>query len=573
VNDQQVAVVTGGARGIGFAVASELAERGYRVVILDNGVELDGRGADSGEAARAGRALAARGGSAEGVACDVADPALTRAVLADIAGRYGRVDVLANMAGILRPGPFLEDTPQTWAAVLSTHLGGHLNTIGAVLPGMLARGSGRIINVTSTAGLLGSRRQPAYSTAKQAIVGLTRWLAPLLKPSGVWVNAVSPAAATRMSAGLASDHDERLAVRLPPLHDRDPAHVGRFAGWLAGPAAAGITGRIFLASGHYIVEYEHLRLRKWSMLPPPGGAAGLAECLRWVIGRPHPTVIGPWPTRDFRLAAVEPQWEGTAIGPDLVAGTRRGGPATRPPVVLGAAGGRLAARLALAGQDAALRVGGRPGGGEGPGGGEPDGGGPDAGGPGGEGPGVNEPGAPSGRAAGALVFAPERPSPDGPGTDSALPLPDSAAVCAEAAHLLGLVRSGLAATAHHDGRSAILVLPGGLPWTGPAAGLARWLAWYAATGLVRGAAATEAMYGVRANGLVVEPGGERLAGLLAGYLLSSDGAWLNGFVLTADDRGVGVLSDESPRWQAFVTGDDLALPAELGRELGIRDPG
>ena len=328
MNDQQVAVVTGGARGIGFAVASELAERGYRVVILDNGVELDGRGADPGQAARAGRALAARGGSAEGVACDVADPALTRAVLADIAGRYGRVDVLANVAGILRPGPFLEDTPRTWAAVLSTHLGGHLNTISAVLPGMLARGSGRIINVTSTAGLLGSRRQPAYSTAKQAIVGLTRWLAPLLKPSGVWVNAVSPAAATRMSAGLASDHDEQLAARLPPLHDRDPAHVGRFAGWLAGPAAAGITGRIFLASGHYIVEYEHLRLRKWSMLPPPGGAAGLAECLRWVIGRPHPAMIGPWPTRDFRLAAVEPQWEGTAIGPDLVAGARRAG---RPP--------------------------------------------------------------------------------------------------------------------------------------------------------------------------------------------------------------------------------------------------
>ena len=171
------------------------------------------------------------------------------------------------------------------------------------------------------------------------------------------------------------------------------------------------------------------------------------------------------------------------------------------------------------------------------------------------------------------MLAPERPGPDGPGTDSALPLPDPAAVCAEAAHLLGLVRSALAATAHHDGRSAVLVLPGGLPWTGPAAGLARWLAWYAATGLVRGAAATEALYGVRVNGLVVEPGGERLAGLLAGYLLSPDGAWLNGFVLTADDRGVGVLSDESPRWQAFATSDELALPADLGRELGIRDPG
>ena len=118
------------------------------------------------------------------------------------------------------------------------------------------------------------------------------------------------------------------------------------------------------------------------------------------------------------------------------------------------------------------------------------------------------------------MFAPDGPGADTAGGDSALPLPDPAAVCAQAADLLGLVRSALAAIAHHDGRSAVLVLPGGLPWTGPGAGPARWLAWYAATGLVRGAAATEAMYGVRVNGLVVEPGGERLAGLLAGYLLS-----------------------------------------------------
>ncbi len=82
--------------------------------------------------------------------------------------------MLANVAGILRPGPFLHDTADTWAAVLSVHLGGHLNAIAAVLPGMLARREGRIINITSTSALLGSRRQPAYSAAKQAVVGLTR---------------------------------------------------------------------------------------------------------------------------------------------------------------------------------------------------------------------------------------------------------------------------------------------------------------------------------------------------------------------------------------------------------------
>jgi gluconate 5-dehydrogenase len=84
------------------------------------------------------------------VACDVADADQVRAALADLEERLGRVDVLVNVAGILRPGPFLADTRQTWDAVVGTHLSGHINTIGAVLPGMLARGSGRIINLAST---------------------------------------------------------------------------------------------------------------------------------------------------------------------------------------------------------------------------------------------------------------------------------------------------------------------------------------------------------------------------------------------------------------------------------------
>ena len=256
----------------------------------------------------------------------MADADLVRTAFAGLAERRGRVDVLVNVAGILRPGPFLEDTRGTWDAVLGTHLGGHINTIGAVLPGMLSRGSGRIINFTSTAALLGSRRQPAYSTAKEGIVGLSRRLASLLSSAGVSVNAVAPAAATRMSTGLRVTHAEKLAERRPDLYDRDAAHVGRFVRWLAGPEAAGVTGKLFLASGNYVTEYEHLRLRKWSVIPPDGTGpepvvtgSQLAECLRWVIGRPHPTLIGPWPTRDFRLATVERLFEGASIGPDLAA--------------------------------------------------------------------------------------------------------------------------------------------------------------------------------------------------------------------------------------------------------------
>lgn len=540
MQEERVAIVTGGAHGIGFAVASELAGKGYRVVIVDSGVTVAGRDGDPGSAAAAARRLAATGAAAEGISCDVSDTRQTGECLAEVSARHGRVDVLANVAGILRPGPFLADTAETWAVVMSTHLGGHLNTIAAVLPGMLARGSGRIINVTSTAALMGSRRQPAYSSAKQAIVGLTRHLAVLLESSGVTVNAIAPAAVTRMSAGLPADHDEGLAIRMPELRDRDARHIGRFASWLAGPGAGTVSGRLFLTSGHYVIEYEHLRLRKWAAIPPPGTPAALAECMRWVIGRPHPEVIGPWPTRDFTLTPRERQWEGTSIGPDLLAGIGRGGPATGPVTMLGAEGEQAAAVLSGMRETVA----------------------------------VAEDAPADGTAAGALVFA--------PGTDVMAPargaaagpeMPEPAAVCAQACRLLSLVRSALARTAHDDGRAAVLVLPGWLPWSDPGADLACWLAWYAAAGLVRGAAATEAMYGVRVNGLVLEPGAERQAGQVAAYLLSPSSSWLNGYLLTADGRGVGLLSDESPRWQVFGTDSDFPFPPGLAGELGVGRPG
>jgi NAD(P)-dependent dehydrogenase (short-subunit alcohol dehydrogenase family) len=543
VNHDQVAVVTGGGTGIGFAVASALADGGYHVVILDSGVQLDGQRPDAGSAAQAARRLTARGGSAEGVACDVADTSLVRAAFADLAERRGRVDVLANVAGILRPGPFLEDTRETWDAVIGTHLGGHINTIDAALPGMLARGSGRIINFTSTAALLGSRRQPAYSTAKESIIGLSRRLASMLAPTGVSVNAVAPAAATRMSTGLRVAGAEEFTERRPDLYDRDAAHIGRFVRWLSGPEAAGISGKLFLASGNYVVEYEHLRLWKWSMIPldgtGPAAAAQsqLAEYLRWVIGRPHPALIGPWPTRDFRLTAVERLWEGASIGPDLAAAAAadHDSPGAGAVLALGEGGERSASVLAQAGNVVRIE----------------------------DWPGQDSVdsemaavGARGVRAAGSVVFAPDLAQAGGM-------LPDPGAACSAVADLLGRVRSAVELTAHHDDRGVVIVLPGWLPWLDERAGLARWLAWYAAVGLVRGGAATEAIYGVRVNGLVLGPGHQRLAAATVGYLLSAESSWLNGYVLTVDERGVGLLSDENPRWQGYLTGEELALPKGL----------
>ncbi len=127
------------------------------------------------------------------------------------------------------------------------------------------------------------------------------------------------------------------------------------------------------------------------------------------------------------------------------------------------------------------------------------------------------------------------------------------------------LQSALALAGRDGGRSVLVVLP---PWRDDGA-LACALAWYAAVGLIRGTAATEAIYGVRVNGLVVERGHEQLGAAMAGYLLSANSHWLNGYLLTADGLGAGVLSDERPRWQGHYPGAEFRLPAAIGRELGL----
>jgi hypothetical protein len=159
-------------------------------------------------------------------------------------------------------------------------------------------------------------------------------------------------------------------------------------------------------------------------------------------------------------------------------------------------------------------------------------------------------------AAGAVVFAPDLAAAGGM-------LPDPGAARSAVADLLGHVQSAVELTAHHDDRGVVIVLPGWLPWLDEHADLARWLAWYAAVGLVRGAAATEAIYGVRVNGLVLGQGHQRLAGATVRYLMAAESSWLNGYVLTVDERGVGLLSDEEPRWQGYTTGEELELPEGL----------
>jgi NAD(P)-dependent dehydrogenase (short-subunit alcohol dehydrogenase family) len=548
-----VAIVTGGARGVGLAVAQQLAEGGYFTVILDNGTAVDGVGSDQGPLLGAVSDLTKLGLAAEGLFCDIADAGAVASATAEIVRRHGRVDVVANVAGILRPGPFLDDTEETWRSVVSTHVGGHLNVVQALLPIMLEQQSGHIVNFTSTSGLLGSRRQPCYSAAKEAIVGLTRYLASQLRSQGISVNAIAPVAKTRMSFGrkMTPSIGDSLS---PMFTEWDSLHVGRFVKWLVSDTDR-VTGRIFVVGGHYVTEYEHIRGWKWTALGTSSDSKDVHERMRWSIGRPAPSLIGIWPTRDFELLEVERPFEGTKSDPDL---TAQGRPVVTSessaigPVVVGAEserGRRFTKNLGVSMSMTREKM-------------------------------VNgEVCELDGVANGVVAVLPDpkrSPNASTRGNDTIVSQAMSSIfrvgsddVCAAIVETLRYVQFGIRATIHDEAFGVAVVMPGGLPWLDPAAQLREWMLWYAAVGAVRGGAATEAIYGVRVNGITLPDDQEAQADPVLSYALSADSSWLNGYQLFIDDVGVGVLSDEKPRLQLFSGDLDASVPSGFFAQLGV----
>lgn len=179
----QVALVTGGARGIGAAVARALGVRGARVAIA----------ALHPESAEAGRgALAASGMEVIALTGDVRDPHQARAVVASTAEHFGRLDFLVNGAGLFRRAPSLEVTPAEWQQVLDINLSGPFYMAQAAARVMIPAGGGHILNITSLWGTLAGNGRAAYCAAKAGLAALTRVLAAEWAPHGVRVNAVAP---------------------------------------------------------------------------------------------------------------------------------------------------------------------------------------------------------------------------------------------------------------------------------------------------------------------------------------------------------------------------------------------
>jgi NAD(P)-dependent dehydrogenase (short-subunit alcohol dehydrogenase family) len=239
----RVALVTGAGRGIGRAHALALAADGARVVVNDLGVEADGTRPAAGPADDVAAEIRAAGGEAVASHGDVADAEDARAMVQLALDTWGRLDAVVNNAGILRSGLLLRTTPDQWRAVLEVHVIGTMlvtQAAGAWWRDEAKAGrtvDAQVVNTSSSAGLFGFVGEPAYSAAKAGVVGFTLTAAAELGRYGVRVNAVAPAAATRMTAWAGDD---------PSLA---PELVSPVVVWLASPRSDGVTGRVLEAGG------------------------------------------------------------------------------------------------------------------------------------------------------------------------------------------------------------------------------------------------------------------------------------------------------------------------------------
>ncbi|MFE5187720.1 SDR family oxidoreductase [Streptomyces sp. NPDC056628] len=255
----RVVVVTGAGRGLGRAHALAFAAEGARLVVNDLGVGPDGTAADGGPARRVVDEIRAAGGEAVPHTGDVATAGGAASLVTTALRTYGRLDTLVNNAGFLRDRMLVNLAEDDWDAVVRVHLKGHFLPLRHAAAHWRAETkagrvpAARVVNTSSGAGLLGSLGQGAYSAAKAGIVGLTLVAAAELARYGVQVNAIAPAARTRMTEDVFA---ETMAAPGTGFDAMAPENVSPLVVWLGSAASTGVTGRVFEAEGGRITVME-----------------------------------------------------------------------------------------------------------------------------------------------------------------------------------------------------------------------------------------------------------------------------------------------------------------------------
>ena len=236
----RVAVVTGASRGIGRAVARELATTGVSVLAGARDQHADAVAAE----------ITAGGGTAHAVSVDVTDAASVRRMIGTALDRFGRVDILVNNAGIARDQLLVRMKRDEWDAVLATNLTAAFTCAQAALRPMLKQRFGRIINISSVAGQMGNAGQANYAASKAGMIGMTKSLAREVASRGITVNVVAPGMIdTEMTRAVMQASSEAWVSKIPLGRVGTPEEVAAAVGFLASDKAAYITGQVVGVNG------------------------------------------------------------------------------------------------------------------------------------------------------------------------------------------------------------------------------------------------------------------------------------------------------------------------------------